>query len=99
MRGWADEIRRILDSGWGNVIGEGYAGFGGLGGGVPPKTEPLGLGFGWRDAANPRFGFGERDWRGVRWIWGPGRWGTSGTRGWGELGQKPKTEPLGLSFG
>ena len=51
-------MRRILDSDSGNAMGEGYAGFGGLGGGeraareggmdldCPPKTEPpLGLGF------------------------------------------------------
>jgi len=27
-----------------------------------------------------------------------GRWGSTRVRGWGDLGQNPKTELLGLSF-
>ena len=78
---------------WGLNAAQGWGDMGGK-----SKIEALGLSFHERNMVGLRFGQREPSWGGVSWGLSAGKWGLTTPRGWGDLGGKLKTEPLGLSF-
>ena len=109
--GFADEMRQVLHSDWGNVIGEGCIGVEGLRGGEQATHEGGGK-LGQKLKTGRRGSVLVNTWQGASHFDGGNLFGSiegavevvgvldgAASEGEVDMGQKPETEPLGLGFG